>query len=180
MRKPFTWAAAIIIMTMAPTPIAAQNRNLSADNDNREAILDHIDVAEDMVESLLDWRHVLIGKDSADIPGPSTTLISIEREPVVKLAGALDAISSMLPAPADRTTTEPRGDLRAHVEKAREIARELMPNVAAGAVGTSGTAGQKDPTHTGDIIEVDRAALERLEVEIDAIERVAPRALQGK
>jgi hypothetical protein len=178
MMKLLTWSTAIVVMAVAP--IAAQNRDITADVEKREAILDHIDVAEDIVESLLDWRHVLIGKDSTSIVGPSTTLISIEREPVTKLAGALDAIWSMLPPRADGAATGPHGDLRAHVEKAREITRELMPNGASSAVGTSGTAVQKGPTQTGDIVTVDRTALQRLEVEIDAIERVAPRALRRK
>jgi hypothetical protein len=65
-------------------------------------------------------------------------------------------------------------------DKAREITRELLPETTSGAVGTSGTTAPRGPTRTGDIIKVDRAALERLEVEIDAIERVAPRALQRK
>jgi hypothetical protein len=133
---------------------------------------------------LLDWSHVLTAVESANVPGPSTTLISVEREPVTKLARVLEAISSSasrtLPARSDAPATEPRGDLRAHVEKAREITRELMPEGGTGAVGTSGTAAPRGPTRTGDIIKVDRAALERLEVEIDAIERVAPRALQKK
>jgi len=178
MTRLFAWAGAIIIMTAAPA--STQNRDAVAVGENREAILDHIDVAEDIVESLLEWRHVLTARDSADVAGPSTTLISIEREPVVRLAGALDAISSMLPPRADGSATGLHGDLRAHVEKAREITRELMPNGASSAAGASGTAAPKGPTQTGDIIKVDRAALQRLEVEIDAIERVAPRALQGK
>ena len=55
---------------------------------------------------------------------------------------------------------------------AQEIARELMP-AARGPVGTSGRAADAN-------IIVDRTALERLEVEIDAVERVAPRRLSAR
>jgi hypothetical protein len=168
----FKRAAAIVTLVFVPAAVGAQQR---------DAILDHIDAAEDVVESLLEWRHVVKAVESSQadrqLVGPSTTLISIEREQVAKLTGALDAIASMLPAPS-REAAQPRGDLRAHVDKAREIAQELMPKTAPAPVGTSGSPDRS--TANDAIVVVDRTALERLEVEIDAMERVAPRALRDK
>jgi hypothetical protein len=167
----------MMVATAMPAGVAAQSRAAAApDAANHEAIREHIDAAEDLVESLLDWRHVLTAVESADVPGPSTTLISVDREPVAKLAQVLAAIASMLPARTDPSATGPRGDLRAHVEKAREITGELLPGGEAAAASPSESAARRGPTRTGDIT-VDRTALERLEVEIDAIERVAPRTL---
>jgi hypothetical protein len=180
----FNRAAAIVMAVLVPAAVNAQNRDATApDASHRDTILEHIDEAEDIVESLLDWDYVLT---AVEPPGAdpkfarlSTTVIAIEHEPVTKLASVLEAISAMLP-PADPASAEPRGDLRAHVEKAREIARELMPQPSSGTAGTSGAAGSaKDPTPAGDIIKVDRTAVERLEVEIDAIERLARRPQRG-
>lgn len=136
-----------------------------------DAILEHLDEAEDAVESLLDWRHVLSteSREPRDTPVPTmplTTLVTVPRAEVERLSQLIDAAIAMVPKPAG-TAAAPRGDLRAHLEKAQEIARELMPSAARQPAGTS-----------RDAVVVDRAALERLEVEIDAAERVAPRRFE--
>jgi hypothetical protein len=140
-----------------------------------EAIHEHMEEAEDLVESLLDWRHVLTtvntGRDDRDTPTePATTLIAVRRHEVQELARLLDATSAMLPA-APHAASAPRGDLRAHADKARAIVRELMPAGTA-PVGTTGAT-----SDTSDLITVDRTALQRLEIELDAMELLAPRRL---
>jgi hypothetical protein len=163
----------------APTSTAAvQERGAAAPGTNAEAIHEHIDEAEEALEMLLDWRHVLTAatsqpRDTTPPTEPATTLISVPRSDVERLTKLLDAVMAMVPKPP-QAGTAPRGDLRAHAEKAQEIARELLPAASTQPVGTSGRAGDAG------IVVVDRAALERLEVEIDAMERVAPRRLSAQ
>ena len=83
-----------------------------------------------------------------------------------KLSGLLDARAAQLPQPST-TADQLRGDLRAHVEKAREIAKELQPPHAE---VTASAANAK-----GGLVTIDRTALERLDVELDAIEMLMPR-----
>ena len=140
-----------------------------------EAIREHIDEAEDIVESLLDWRLTTFAvrtgdKDAPPPTSPATTLISVDRAPVQRLSALLDAAAAMLPERTTTTTTVPRGDLRAHIVKAQEIVRELLPSDTAKPTGTTGGI--------ADDVQVDRAALQRLEIEIDAMELVAPRRLK--
>jgi hypothetical protein len=48
-----------------------------------EAVRDHVDEAEDLIESLLDWRHALTtrtGKGDSHLPTtPENTLVSVSR-----------------------------------------------------------------------------------------------------
>jgi hypothetical protein len=171
----------LLVLTVLIAPgaytAAAQERNTSPAVANAEAIHEHLDEAEEAIEMLLDWRHVLTTAtrqplDTTPPTEPATTLVSVPRADVERLAKLLDAAAVMVPKPST-TTAAPRGDLRAHIEKAQEIARELMPAAAAGPVGTSGGSGNAT-------MVVDRAALERLEIEIDAMERVAPRRLSSR
>lgn len=136
-----------------------------------EAFYEHLDEADDAVEALLDWRHVLVNVAADDSQAPTlpkTTLISVSRRDVQELSAVIDAIVATLPGGgAARPAT--RGDLRAHAEKAQQIAKELL-DMTPRAVGTSGAA--------ADVVTVDRTALQRLELEIDAMEQVAPRQLK--
>ena len=139
---------------------------------NAEGIREHLDEAEDLIESMLDWRHVLTAlatsRDDTPRPmAPSSTLISITREEVERLSGYLDAMSALVPK-AGVQSAAPRGDLRAHIDKAQEIAREMLPaGASARPVGTSGV--------DAGLLTFDRTAVERLEIELDAVERLLPR-----
>ena len=165
-----------VLCTATALAGGAQDRNTAITATNGEAIHEHLDEVEDALETLLDWRHVLTTatsqpRETRPPTAPSTTLISVPRPDVERLASLISAVLVMVPAPS-AAAAAPRGDLRAHAEKAQEIARELMPIGTAGPVGTSGGA-------TVDMILVDRSALERLEVEVDAMERVAPRRISS-
>jgi hypothetical protein len=174
--------------TAQPATPAAQTAAAAPDASQPEAIHDHIEEAEDLVEALLDWQHAPTASGDAArgtwAPQPATTLIAVDRERVQKLAAAIDAIAVMMPpSPAGR------GDLAAHARKAQEIARELMPSAGTDAVGTTGAAtGAAAPATTADrsanraaagsgVVTLDRTALERLELEIDAMDRLSARAL---
>ena len=135
-----------------------------------DAIRAHLDEAEDALDALLEWRHVLsdVSRQSAGAPkptSPATTLVTLDRADVQRVVELVNAAAAAVPA-ASPSPTMPRGDLAAHLATAREIARELMPGTA-GAVGTSG----------GNTITIDRTALLRMEIELEAAERVAPRRL---
>lgn len=175
LRSSMLLTAAALLAAFASSA-AAQERNADGTGTAAEAIHEHIDEAEEALEMLLDWRHVLttatrVPRETTPPTAPATTLISVPRADVARLAQLLDAVVAMVPKPA-RAGTAPQGDLRAHAEKAQEIARELMPATSVQPVGTSGA--------DANTIVVDRTALERLEVEIDAMERVAPRRLSTK
>jgi hypothetical protein len=154
---------------------------------HHEPVFDRINDAEDRVEQLLGDHYPVITvqhqKPEAPVVGPAvrqhpaTTLISLETSDVQELSAAIDAIGELVPAEAE-SGSQP-GGLRAHVEKAQEIMREMMPSQQeTGAVGTSGSLAGAEP-RTADAtparMTIDRTALERLEIEIDAMERVAPR-----
>jgi hypothetical protein len=138
-----------------------------------DAIREHVDEAEDLVGSLLDWQHVVTWSDRGKLhapppEGPSNTLISIEQKHVKELTALLEAVASQLPAPAV-TTQAVRGDLRAHLNKAREIARELQPpHAAPTAQAVSAPSG---------LVTIDRTTLQRLDVELDAMRMLLPRQL---
>lgn len=166
----------VALLAAVASTAAAQERNAVVTGAAAEGIHEHIDEAEEALEMLLDWRHVLTTatqqpRETPPPTAPATTLISVPRADVARLAQLLDAVVAMVPTPA-RAGSMPQGDLRAHAVKAQDIARELMPAAPGRPVGTSGA-----DTNT---MVVDRAALERLEVEIDAMERVAPRQLSTK
>jgi hypothetical protein len=164
-----------MVMTSAHG-ISAQSAAAPLNDQAAESIREHVDEAEDLVENLLEWRHVLTaaGRDTRDaLPtSPASTLISVERSEIQRLSELLSAAAAVLPGTGQPAPSRPRGDLRAHLEKAQEIARELLPDAPSAPVGTSGGR--------GDLIEVDRAALQRLEVEIGAIDLVAPRRLKQR
>lgn len=175
-------AAVLGVAAAQPVPAAQGSQDSAAVSEkNAEAIREHIDEAEDIVERLLDWRHATsaVRTGESDDPPPTmpaSTLISVEREQVERLVSLLGAAAATLP-PA--TGAQSRGDLRAHVRQAQEIARELMPSARETPVGTSGTSAPAGTSSSAErMIEVDRTALQRLEIEIDAIEMIAPRRLQ--
>ena len=173
MRRSMTCAAAAVgLATMLSASAAAQQGGARAVSEERtEGIHEHLDEAEDLVETMLAWRHVLSGR-TGDAPPPTAplnTLISVSRNDVERASALIEAAVKMLPGRERTTSGAPRGDLLAHGLKAQEIARELLPPTS-GPVGTSGTDGQ--------MILVDRAALQRLEIELEAMERVAPRTLK--
>ena len=170
---------AILLLTMGALvgpPVSAfeQDDQVRITTANAEAIREQLDEAEDLIESLLDWRHVLTAVttsrgDSQSPMAPANTLISVSREELQRLSVYLTAMSAMAPKAAQ--TAAPRGDLRAHVDKAHEIARELLPIAApARPVGTAGTDDR--------VVTIDRTAIERLEIELDAIERLLPRLVR--
>ena len=133
-----------------------------------EALREHLDEGEDLVDALLRWRHVVAWSDDGKLhapppQGPATTLISVEQERVRRLSALLDALAAQVPANAAGAKSA-RGDVRAHLEKAQEIAKELQPPVATAVDRTGGAP----------LLTVDRTSLERLNVELDAIEMLVP------
>lgn len=151
------------------TPQAMNGRPTGA---QAEAIREHVDEAEDLVDSLLRWQHVTSWSDEGQLEapppqGPANTLISIEQVHVQKLTGFLAALAAQLP-PTAGDAQRARGDLRAHLEKAQQIARELQPPYASTAPGAANA--------TGGLVTIDRTTLERLEVELEAMEQLVPRA----
>jgi hypothetical protein len=130
-------------------------------------VREHLDEAEDLVESMLRWKHVAIWPmdRTSDLPvdAPKSTLISIDRQEAAKLGGLIGAIVAQLPASPGANAAAPRGDLRAHAEKAQEICKELLPESKSAA--------------TGNLVTIDRTALMRLEIELDAVEELLPRTM---
>jgi hypothetical protein len=173
--------APITIAAIATVVYAGQGGNAATpvSEATAEAVQEHLDEAEDAVESLLDWHHALttISREPRETAAPTrplNTLLVVPRAEVERLTKLIDAAIGMVPKPASpQPSMAARGDLRAHLEKAQEIARELMP--AAKPAGQTGST-----SASADHITVDRAALERLEVELDAAERVAPRRLEKR
>jgi hypothetical protein len=162
-----------LALAWAAVASAAARQSQVVDEKVAEGIREHIDEAEDIVDSLLEWRHITSyvtpESESQRPTAPATTLVTVDRAQVGKIGELLAASMAMLPRPAQTSgPTGPKGDLRAHIEKAQEIARELLPP-AAQPVGTSGG--------TTAMVTVDRTALKRLEIELEAAERVAPRRL---
>jgi hypothetical protein len=97
-------------------------------------------------------------------------LISIDRGDAQRLNDLIGALMAQVPPRANGAAMM-RGDLRSHVEKAQEIARELLP---PGANATD-AAGKSATSRSGQLVTVDRTSLERLDVELDAIELILPR-----
>lgn len=148
---------------------AQPTKQSAVDERTAEALREHLDEAEDVVSSLLRWQHITTWSagngDQPPSEAPRSTLISIERAHAATLVGLVDALAAQVPE-SQGSDAAPRGDLRAHVEKARTIARELMPPAAA----------SPDALHAeGGLVTVDRTALERLEIELDAVEELLPR-----
>ena len=129
-----------------------------------DAVREHLDEAEDLVESLLRWKHVPVWPverpTGIPVDAPKNTLISIGQQEAKKLVGLVEAILAQVPASTGGAA--PRGDLRAHAEQARTIARELMPDTTSSP---------------GNLVTIDRTALLRLEIELDAIEELLPRTM---
>ena len=172
-----TWvtAAGFAVSLMCVSTLAFAQR-APVDEQTAEAVREHLEEAEDMLDVLLEWQHVLtdVSRQSAGAPKPTTpatTLITLERADIERLTQLLNAAVATLPRQAQTAPGAPRGDLHAHLQKAQEIARELMP-ASGGAVGTSGQASGQ--------VRVDRTALLRLEVELEAAQRVAPRPLTDR
>jgi hypothetical protein len=162
------FAGALAIPVIAHT---TSHQNAKPTGVQAEAIRDHVDEAEDLVDSLLRWRHVTSWSDKGKLhapppEGPANTLISIEQVHVQKLTALLGALAAQLPSvPSDEPRL--RGDLRAHLDKAQQIARELQPPHATEAADAAHAA--------GGLVTIDRTTLERLNVELEAMEELLPR-----
>jgi hypothetical protein len=160
-------AGAVVAFGLWTAPAAGSQQSTPAAATS--AIEEHLDEADDLLETLLDWRRAITATSVGDdrrtpptAPMPTHTLIPLDRQQVEKLTQLIDAVAGMVPrstAPA-----APRGDMRAHAEKAQQIARDLLP-APGRPVGTSGS--------TGSVAMVDRAALQRLEIEVEAMEMLA-------
>lgn len=168
---------AVVLILAGPlaSPVIAQtgsNPHAAPTGPQAEAIREHLDEAEDLVESLLRWQHVTswADKDNVQTPppeGPANTLISIERAHEQKLTALLGALATQIPA-SNEEAQQLRGDLRAHLEKAQEIARELRAPHARVIANAADAA--------GGLVTIDRTTLERLSVELDAMEQLIPRS----
>lgn len=151
---------------------SASTQSLATNAEASTATLsEHLDEAEDIVESLLEWRHVLTAfnteRDDPKTPtAPANTLITVDRDQVQRLVQFVDAMGPLAP-PSTPGKAAMGGDVRAHLVKAQQIADELLPPGAA--TRPVGTAGAES------VITIDRTAIERLEVELDAIEQLLPR-----
>lgn len=170
-RARLLFGIATVAALCASPSMAAQGSQVAPLNDTvLNAVLAHVDEAEAVLESLLELRPAITAvTDDRSRPAlpskPRTTLISVHRADVQKLASLVDAAAAMVPSAVHADAHVPRGDLRAHIEKAQEIAGELIQPVSTPRpIGTSGA---------DDLVTIDRSALQRLEVEIDAIELVA-------
>lgn len=142
-----------------------------------EAVREHLDAAQDRVDSLLEWQHVVTWRGNGDTPppqGPADTLISIDKAETQRVLQLLDALASQVPAKAagepqgtaQGQSSKARGDIRAHVEKAQQIARTEL------------RAPHATPTANESLVTIDRTSLLRLDVELDAIESLLARAAQ--
>ena len=173
--------ASVLPLACAATAAAAPRQQAPASSAaaspsgvaSRDALRDHIDAVDDILDGLLDWRHVDTNEPTlGDTARQSTTLISVEASRIERLDSGLAAIAAAMPSNTPNTASQStgtamRGDLRAHVEKARNIVQELKGpgRDTASAVGTSGAAEGSQPW----LLTIDRTALQRLEIEIDAI-----------
>ena len=157
--------AALALGLWIAVPAAASQQAASPPR-TTDAIEEHLDEADDLLETLLDWRLAITATVAGDErrtpptePMPTHTLIPLDRQQVERLVQLVNAAATMVPRATGARAT--RADLRAHAEKAQESARELMP-APDRPVGTSGSV--------SNIAMVDRAALQRLEVEVEAME----------
>lgn len=177
-------AAAALAAVIAPAPAHARQaadrqQATGADHATRpDVVRDHIDAADDLVDSLLGWRHVNTNVRGGDRAIQDNTMIAVDANQIERLRSVLAAIGSSLPPSPTGSTAG--GDLRAHARKAEEIAQELGPKTPPAAVGTSGSSGRNAASPAAGpaqpIVTIDRTALQRLEVEIDAMKLLAPRA----
>lgn len=159
-------AVAVALGLWTATPSLASQQAAASPRPTTTAIEEHLDEADDLLDTMLDWRLAITATSTGDErrtpptePMPTHTLIPLDRQQVERLVQLVNAATTMVP----RTTgaSASRADLRAHADKAQEIARELMPT-SDRPVGTSGSG--------SNIAMVDRAALQRLEVEVEAME----------
>ena len=132
----------------------------------------HLDEAEDLTASLLRWKHIVTGVADGDVnlrKAPANTSISIDGSDAQRVTDLIGALRAQMPPRASNATVI-RGDLWSHVDKAQEIARELVPS-------NSHHAGRGVKTSAGaaNLVTIDRTSLERLDVELDAIEMILPR-----
>jgi hypothetical protein len=159
------------------TTVVGQRRAISAATTltSPQVIRDRIDTADDVLGDLL-YMQPIITNDAAR---QSNTLVNVDAKSIEKLRDVLESIVVDLPARRDRSSSETRGDLRAHAEKAVEIAVELGSRGGTG-VGTSGTAATTlhtpNPTTRSCTVTVDRTALERLQVEVNAMALLEPQS----
>lgn len=163
-------AAALALGFWTATPSHASQQAAASSPLTTTAIEEHLDEADDLLETLLDWRLAITATSTGDErrtpptePVPTHTLIPLDRQQVERLVQLVNAATTMVPRATGARAG--RADLRAHADKAQEIARELMP-AADRPVGTSGS--------DSNITMVDRAALQRLEVEVEAMETLLP------
>jgi len=146
----------------AQTPTS--NRNVTSSSSSQEAVREHIDAIDDVIDDLLEWRHIPTSTGRGSLPtAPDSTLISVPRAQLERVGMLLTATLTLVPPSPAAQSSAPRGDLRAHLDKAQEISREML--TSASSTSTTGET----------LSTVDRTALQRLEVEIDAAERLARR-----
>lgn len=173
MRNPMKYIIYLAVATagvpaVAPRTAAAQTLSESTAN----AIREHVDEAEDLTESLLRWKHIVTGIADGDIDlrkPPANTSISIDRSDAQRLSDLTAALMAQVPRNAGSTVT--RGDLRSHVEKAQQIAGELLPSDSK----TTASRENRNSAGTANLVTIDRTSLERLDIELDAIEMILPR-----
>jgi hypothetical protein len=159
------------------TPAAWNTRVVSAATSaaTPDVIRDRIDAADDMLDDMLDIEPVITNYPGSGVVRPSNTLMNVDAQSIETLRGVLESIVADLPARNDRSGSEARGDLRAHAEKAVEIAVELGP--LGGTSGTTATADNAAATAThGCTVTVNRTALERLQVEVNAMTLLEPQS----
>ena len=161
-----TLISTIAILTLAPGSAALADQQTDARaNPAQKATLEHADEAEDLIEEILAARPTPLSVEDRErrreVPLPLNTLQTVEADKIAKLHGLVEAMAATVP-PSDARGSGPRGDVRAHVEKAQEIAREILPGGPSGAPVTSPS--------TGPLVVVDRTALERLDIELEAVE----------
>jgi hypothetical protein len=163
-----TLISTIAILTLAPGSAALANRQTDAQAGlAQKATLEHADEAEELVDDILDARPTQLSVEDPqkrrEVPLPKNTLQTVEADKIAKLHGLVEAMAATI-APSATRPAGPRGDVRAHVEAAQAIAREILPGGPSGAPVTSPS--------TEPLVVVDRTALERLKIELEAIEHL--------
>lgn len=154
-----------------PAAAAQTSKGQMLSQSAANSVREHVDEAEDLTESLLRWKHIVTGVADDDVnlrKAPASTAISIDRADAQRLHDLIGALNTQVPQRASGAATM-HGDLRAHVDKAQDIAQELLPTA------TNEAGAPKTATAAAGLVTIDRTALERLDIELDAIEMIVPR-----